>query len=317
MLAQHKSSKIHSFDFYTMKYAPKSLQASVLSHMESADILEVYQDTKMYKGYGRWLISLPVGLWTDRITEPNPSRESDDINYLNFINTYKGKGKGRGFLTRDVIVHDGLRFFNERALRALHALRPELILLGVAARMLAEFSAFPKQAVEELRAFKRRTRAARSKAVWSPQEDNVLGRWFKRRVGNKHLGDLSDQEWQAVIDGLNGQRRKSGIRRRLKTLNKNLYHKLLEEQDKDLATPRGRLTEAYAVRYMKEALGERPRMPPITKPSKQRSKAPPHCPSCGHDLTKKRSQRVPSASQGLSGPTPALPTPHEQLSFGF
>jgi hypothetical protein len=316
--------RIRSIDFKPNKYAPAELRASVYNYLEAINI-QVFEDTKILKGRGRWFVALPVGLWSDGVHIKESSRIEDDSKYLEFLaskqvfeKTDKGKKipgtKGHGVKTRDVVVRHAVRFFSEPALRTLFQLRPELLLLSVAANMLAEFTVNPALLRGELRAFRLRTLLPVRKNLWEPWEDVVLSKWFGLYPGRDHHAALSPQIWATVDTALRNRRSRASVRRRLHALNRILYHKLLEEQDFTVGRQPGhRLNNVYVEKYIAKYLGERLRMPVMATPiqrSRTRQAAPTHCPSCGHDLTKKRSQRVPSEPQ-----TPS--SEHEQLSFNF
>jgi hypothetical protein len=293
-------NRIHGFNFHPLSFTISSFYPSVSEYLNKNHI-EVLEDTKLLKGRGRWLVSLPVGVWPwllepEELFNPAVSREEDEKKYLRFLQTVRG----HTIKTRDTTVHNGIRFYSEPALRVLFGLRPELLLLKVAADMLAAFSVTPAIAHQLIKDFQRlhdkTLHKPHLKDVWTPEEDRILNRWFKLGPG----GHLSDAIWEYANTQLNNRRSKQGIRRRFKILNRNLYRKLLKEQECAFGKQADcRLNQEYIDEYMAQALGERPCVPglPHKKTPKKRPAPPHHCPGCTCPTTNKRVLGEPTASQ--------------------
>lgn len=93
---------------------------------------------------------------------------------------------------------------------------------------------------------------------WTPEEDAVLRRWFGMHTYGEHAGrhaNISPAGWQRVLDvELGGRRTQASVQARFVQLN----NQLLQAFAVDGYVP---ITQVAA--YMQQAVGIRPRLPPI------------------------------------------------------
>jgi hypothetical protein len=93
--------------------------------------------------------------------------------------------------------------------------------------------------------------------AWTAAEDNVLRRWFGMHTFGEHKGKhvpLSPEQWELVFAALGGQRTRAAVQQRLCALNKITLREFLVA---------GFVPQTQLKAYMKRALGEKPRLPPV------------------------------------------------------